>query len=46
MFLSLGMGIGLVFGALPGLGGATALALLMPLTTGSSRSARSHSRAA
>src|SRR6202044_1606556 len=34
MFLSLGMGIGLVFGALPGLGGATALALLMPLTYG------------
>src|SRR5271156_662583 len=34
MFLSLGMGIGLVFGALPGLGGATALALLMPLPYG------------
>src|SRR5271154_4068361 len=34
MFLSLGMGIGLVFGALPGLGGAAALALLMPLTYG------------
>src|SRR5215467_10615284 len=34
IFLSLGMGIGLVFGALPGLGGATALALLMPLTYG------------
>src|SRR6202034_3929772 len=34
MFLSLGMGIGLLFGALPGLGGATALALLMPLTYG------------
>src|SRR5580693_6159653 len=34
MFLSLGMAIGLVFGALPGLGGATALALLMPLTYG------------
>jgi putative tricarboxylic transport membrane protein len=34
MFLSLGMGIGLIFGALPGLGGATALALLMPLTYG------------
>src|SRR5580693_316421 len=34
MFLSLGMFIGLLFGALPGLGGATALALLMPLTYG------------
>ena len=34
MFLTLGMAIGLVFGALPGLGGATALALLMPLTYG------------
>src|SRR6202161_1354555 len=34
LFLSLGMGIGLIFGALPGLGGATALALLMPLTYG------------
>jgi putative tricarboxylic transport membrane protein len=34
MFLSLGMAIGLLFGALPGLGGATALALLMPLTYG------------
>src|ERR1700734_1732767 len=34
IFLSLGMGIGLIFGALPGLGGATALALLMPLTYG------------
>ena len=28
MFLSLGMAIGLLFGALPGLGGATALALV------------------
>lgn len=34
LFLTLGMGIGLIFGALPGLGGATALALLMPLTYG------------
>ena len=34
MFLGLGMAIGLVFGAMPGLGGATALALLMPLTYG------------
>src|ERR1700691_5455382 len=34
MFLSLGMGIGLFFGAVPGLGGAAALALLMPLTYG------------
>ncbi len=33
-FLALGMGIGLFFGAIPGLGGATALALLMPLTYG------------
>lgn len=34
LFLGLGMAIGLVFGAMPGLGGATALALLMPLTYG------------
>src|ERR1700675_2631376 len=34
LFLSLGMVIGVVFGAIPGLGGATALALLMPLTYG------------
>ena len=34
MFLALGMAIGLVFGAIPGLGGSTALALLMPLTYG------------
>jgi putative tricarboxylic transport membrane protein len=34
LFLALGMAIGLVFGAIPGLGGATALALLMPLTYG------------
>lgn len=33
-FLALGMVIGLFFGAIPGLGGATALALLMPLTYG------------
>jgi len=33
-FLALGMAIGLVFGAIPGLGGSTALALLMPLTYG------------
>lgn len=33
-FLGLGMMIGLFFGAIPGLGGATALALLMPLTYG------------
>src|SRR5580698_11538909 len=33
-FLGLGMVIGVVFGAIPGLGGATALALLMPLTYG------------
>jgi putative tricarboxylic transport membrane protein len=34
LFLALGMGIGLIFGAMPGLGGATALALLTPLTYG------------
>src|SRR6266404_977444 len=34
LFLGLGMAIGLVFGAIPGLGGTTALALLMPLTYG------------
>jgi putative tricarboxylic transport membrane protein len=33
-FLALGMLIGLFFGAIPGLGGAAALALLMPLTYG------------
>src|SRR5579872_1203932 len=33
-FLGLGMVIGVVFGAVPGLGGSTALALLMPLTYG------------
>jgi putative tricarboxylic transport membrane protein len=34
LFLALGMTIGLFFGAIPGLGGATALALLTPLTYG------------
>ena len=34
LFLGLGMVMGLVFGAIPGLGGTTALALLMPLTYG------------
>jgi putative tricarboxylic transport membrane protein len=34
IFLVLGMLMGLVFGAVPGLGGTTALALLMPLTYG------------
>jgi len=34
MFLALGVGIGLVFGVIPGLGGATAIALLIPLTYG------------
>src|ERR1700722_12952408 len=34
LFLGLGMVIGVIFGAIPGLGGATALALLMPLTYG------------
>jgi putative tricarboxylic transport membrane protein len=33
-FLAVGMLVGLVFGAVPGLGGTTALALLMPLTYG------------
>jgi putative tricarboxylic transport membrane protein len=33
-FLALGTGIGLLFGAIPGLGGTTALALLIPLTFG------------
>lgn len=33
-FLALGMIIGLIFGAIPGIGGSTALALLMPLTYG------------
>jgi putative tricarboxylic transport membrane protein len=34
LFLAGGMIVGLVFGAVPGLGGTTALALLMPLTYG------------
>jgi putative tricarboxylic transport membrane protein len=34
LFLALGTTIGLFFGAIPGLGGATALALLTPLTYG------------
>ncbi len=34
LFLTVGMGVGLVFGAVPGLGGTTALALLLPLTYG------------
>jgi putative tricarboxylic transport membrane protein len=34
LFLGIGMIVGLVFGAVPGLGGTTALALLMPLTYG------------
>lgn len=33
-FLAMGMGLGLLFGAVPGLGGTTALALLLPLTYG------------
>ena len=32
LFVVLGMAIGLVFGAIPGLGGSTAIALLIPLT--------------
>jgi putative tricarboxylic transport membrane protein len=34
LFLALGVGIGLVFGVIPGLGGATAIALLTPLSYG------------
>ena len=34
MFLMLGVLVGLVFGVIPGLGGTTALAILMPLTFG------------
>jgi putative tricarboxylic transport membrane protein len=37
--LALGTGIGLAFGAIPGLGGPTALALLIPLTFGMDSSA-------
>lgn len=33
-FLALGMAVGLLFGAIPGLGGTTALALLVPMTYG------------
>ena len=33
-FLALGMAVGLLFGAIPGLGGTTALALLVPITYG------------
>ena len=33
-FLILGMFVGLAFGAIPGLGGTTALALLIPMTYG------------
>jgi putative tricarboxylic transport membrane protein len=33
-YLGIGMLVGLFFGALPGLGGTTALALLVPLTYG------------
>ena len=34
LFLALGMAFGLFFGVVPGIGGTTALALLMPLTFG------------
>jgi putative tricarboxylic transport membrane protein len=34
LFLALGMGLGLMFGAIPGLGGTAGLALLLPLTYG------------
>jgi len=34
MFLMIGVVVGLVFGVIPGLGGTTALAILMPLTFG------------
>src|SRR5882672_6547527 len=34
LYVALGMVIGLIFGAIPGLGGTTAIALLMPLTYG------------
>ncbi|MGY9106418.1 MAG: tripartite tricarboxylate transporter permease, partial [Alphaproteobacteria bacterium] len=33
-FLIIGMFVGLIFGAIPGLGGTTALALLIPMTYG------------
>jgi len=34
LFLVLGVGVGLIFGVIPGLGGTTALAILLPLTFG------------
>lgn len=34
MFLGLGVAIGCIFGAIPGLGGATAIALIIPITFG------------
>ena len=34
LYLCLGVCVGLIFGAVPGLGGTTAIALLMPLTFG------------
>ncbi len=34
LFMVVGMAVGLVFGAIPGLGGTTALALMIPLTYG------------
>ena len=39
LYLLLGTGVGLVFGIIPGLGGPTALALLIPLTFGLDTSA-------
>ena len=33
-YLLLGVGVGIAFGSIPGLGGATAIALLLPLTFG------------
>ncbi|MDH3532802.1 MAG: tripartite tricarboxylate transporter permease [Gammaproteobacteria bacterium] len=33
-YLALGVAVGIVFGSIPGLGGATAIALLLPLTFG------------
>ena len=34
LYLALGVLVGLLFGIIPGLGGATAIALLLPLTFG------------
>ena len=34
VYLVLGVGVGIMFGSIPGLGGATAIALLLPLTFG------------